>query len=132
MEPLIGCVLLAHNQRISAVCGRRGLAPRDKCPMLKRLIASCESAKRTRYCVAGSSLPVCFIATFLQNGSDDRQLSSRIKVVLRNPVSERGSGLHQFQPGYCQGSEIPGTSNVYVFVHLLSIRQHLSVITMSQ
>ena len=43
--------------------------------------ASRASVERTRYCVVGSSRVVWFNATFLLNGSDERQRSGRIKAV---------------------------------------------------
>jgi hypothetical protein len=54
--------------------------------------ASRASVERTRYCVVGSSRVVWFNATFLLNGSDERQRSGR-SVGLRLGVVKAPLGL---------------------------------------
>ena len=59
------------------------------------LTASRASAERTRCCAAGStSKHVCFSATFLLNGSDKRQQSSRIRELDVWAVCGRLYSLH--------------------------------------
>ena len=84
-EPLIGCELLAHNQRISAVCERGGLVARDQHPPrcsggLLHLWQAQNAHATVQLAVV---FAVCFNATLLPEGSDERQRSGGMKAVGR-------------------------------------------------